>query len=121
MPPWRAPAPKRASGLLAAALLVASCGGGGAGSIGAVLAREPSGELRVREAPDELSGAKAGLRAGDEIVAIDGQDVRGLSPEEIHQRLMGAVGTRVELTVAREGRLEKLSVTRGAYRAAPRR
>ena len=87
------------------------------GSIGALLALDPaSGALLVREAPGELSGAQAGLREGDEIVAIDGADVRGADRAEIHRRLQGPIGTRVELTVVRDGALQKLAVVRAPYR-----
>jgi carboxyl-terminal processing protease len=87
------------------------------GSIGALLLLDPtSGALLVREAPGELTGAQAGLREGDEIVAIDGADVRGADRDEIHRRLRGMVGTRVELTVVRAGVVERVVVVRAPYR-----
>lgn len=97
-------------------LLLAGCAAP-VGSVGAVLYREPAtGALYVREAPEGMGAAQAGLRPGDEVVSIDGEDARGLSRQEVHERLKGAVGTRVELTVVREGRVERLVVRRGPYR-----
>lgn len=100
---------------LALSALLLGCGAP-AGSIGAMLVQEETGALRVREAPEGLTGARAGLAPGDEVVAIDGADVRGLDRDEVHRRLQGPIGTRVELTVVRGGVVEKVSVMRGPYR-----
>ena len=43
----------------------------------------------------------AGLRAGDQIVAIDGQDARGLSLEKAVTKMRGDAGTKVEITIRR--------------------
>lgn len=87
------------------------------GSIGALLAQDASsGALLVREAPEGMSGARGGLQEGDEIVAIDGADVRGADRAEIHRRLQGPVGTLVELSVVRAGNLQKLVIVRAPYR-----
>ena len=50
-------------------------------------------------------GEAAGLRVGDRILAVDGQS-RG-----IQERLDGAAGSRMRLTVQREGRPESFDVT----------
>lgn len=46
---------------------------------------------------------KAGLRAGEQIVTVDGQDVRSLSADEAANLLQGAEGSTVVLTVSRPG------------------
>lgn len=106
------------------ALLALACGAT-RGSIGAVLAQTRDGRLAVREAPPDLPAARAGLSRGDEILLIDGRDVRRLSPLEIHTALEGDVGTEVRLTVLREGAIERLLLTRGPFvsgkESAPRR
>ena len=61
------------------------------------------GEVVV-SAPIEGSPAEeAGVESGDVIVAVDGKDVRGEDVSEIAARVKGPEGTRVELTVSREG------------------
>ncbi|MCS6995173.1 MAG: S41 family peptidase [Anaerolineales bacterium] len=45
----------------------------------------------------------AGLRAGDKIIAIDGEDVSGINPELVRKRVLGPAGTTVTLTILREG------------------
>ncbi len=46
---------------------------------------------------------KAGLKAGEQIVTVDGQDVRSLSADEAANLLQGAEGSTVVLTVSRPG------------------
>ncbi len=54
------------------------------------------------------AGAKAGVKAGDVIVALDGKPVKSLSLDELRARLKAAPGTRVVLGTA-DGR--KLTLT----------
>ena len=44
---------------------------------------------------------RAGLRAGDAILAVDGQDVTGLGADQLGPLVRGREGTRVTLTVQR--------------------
>ncbi|MDX1608429.1 MAG: S41 family peptidase [Candidatus Spechtbacterales bacterium] len=46
---------------------------------------------------------KAGIKAGDKIVAIDGQSTESITLEEAVSKIRGPKGTEVVLTVAREG------------------
>ncbi|MBI5297570.1 MAG: S41 family peptidase [Chloroflexi bacterium] len=56
----------------------------------------------------------AGLRPGDIIVKIDGEDMAGVDPELARQHVLGPAGTVVHLTIAREGEknLLEFDVTR---------
>jgi C-terminal processing protease CtpA/Prc len=73
------------------------------GSIGAVLGQDrKNGRVTVHEVAPGLGGAKAGLRDGDEIISIDGQDVRDFSPADVAEALRGPVGSEVALTVVRD-------------------
>jgi len=55
-------------------------------------------------APIEGSPAeRAGIRPGDRIVAIDGQSVRSKSPADLVRTMRGEPGTKVRLTIRREG------------------
>jgi C-terminal processing protease CtpA/Prc len=67
----------------------------------------------VRSVPKGLAGAQAGLEKGDEVVLIDGRDVRAMSPDAIHESLEGPVGSKVRLTVLRRGKVERLEIERG--------
>ncbi len=46
---------------------------------------------------------KAGLRPGDEIIAVDGEDMTGIDGRLVLQRVKGKAGTPVVLTIRRQG------------------
>lgn len=53
-------------------------------------------------APIEGSpAARAGVRSGDQIVAVDGDDARNIGLDKMVRRMRGAPGTRVKLSVRR--------------------
>jgi carboxyl-terminal processing protease len=53
----------------------------------------------------------AGLRAGDQIIALDGQDVTGVDPKEVRLKVLGPAGTQVQLTIRRAGEAQPLEFT----------
>lgn len=62
---------------------------------------------------DETPAAKAGIRAGDVIAAIDGQSSGELTLDEAVKKIRGEKGTEVKLTIVREGEEPKeLAITR---------
>jgi carboxyl-terminal processing protease len=71
--------------------------------------------VTVTELYKEQPADKAGLKVGDQIIAIDGQNAMGKDPEAINEILRGFPGTSVELTVRRPGRTGdfKVSLVRG--------
>jgi carboxyl-terminal processing protease len=74
----------------------------GYSGIGAMVNTE--GEYLTITAPMKDSPAEAaGLKAGDQIIAIDGVDMTGTLPELARQKVLGEAGTQVILTILREG------------------
>lgn len=70
-------------------------------------------EVGIREnqltiiAPLEGSPAqKAGIKAGDKVLAINGEDTKGLSLEKAVQKIRGEKGTEVTLTVIHKNKEE---------------
>lgn len=57
---------------------------------------------------------RAGIRAGDLILEIDGQDAKGLTTQQVSDRLKGDPGTSVRLTVGKfpDNRPQKVRITR---------
>ncbi len=73
---------------------------------------DTSGQFLTITKPYPNSPAeKAGLQAGDEITAVDGQDVTGQSPEAVRQKVLGPEGTTVKLTIQRPGQSAPFEVT----------
>ncbi|MFN3491853.1 MAG: S41 family peptidase, partial [Anaerolineales bacterium] len=46
---------------------------------------------------------KAGLLPGDQVIAIDGEDMTGIDAELARLKVLGPAGTTVVLTILREG------------------
>lgn len=59
------------------------------------------GVLTVLDALEGGPSAKLGLRPGDQIIAIEGEDAIGLNNDEVYERLRGPRGTQVNVTVRR--------------------
>lgn len=72
--------------------------------IGAILAKRPSSRYTIVESPiDGQPAVKAGLRAGDQIIKVDGKNTRDESLSKVVSRIRGPRGSTVVLTVRREG------------------
>src|SRR3954469_20043066 len=55
------------------------------GTIGALIAQDDeSGRLFLREVPESLAAGRANLKPGDEILLIDGLDVRRMDAQQIN-------------------------------------
>ena len=65
---------------------------------------------------EEAPAARAGLRFGDKIVAVDGQSMKGKNFTEVRKFLLGPLGTVVKVTVehAATGQVETVTITRDA-------
>ncbi|KGF71810.1 peptidase S41 [Neosynechococcus sphagnicola sy1] len=59
--------------------------------------------LTVVEPIDNSPAAKAGIKPGDQILAIDGKPTFGLSVEDASNLIRGEVGTKVTLRIMRSG------------------
>ncbi|WP_163995331.1 S41 family peptidase [Pyxidicoccus caerfyrddinensis] len=72
------------------------------GGLGIEIARK--GERIVVVAPiDDTPAARAGIKAGDELVGIDGESTEGMDVGRAMQKMRGPAGGRVLLTIMRQG------------------
>jgi len=60
-------------------------------------------QLQVIAPLEGTPADRAGLRAGDKIIKIDGKDTQGITIDEAVQLIRGPKGTKVTLTIFREG------------------
>lgn len=61
------------------------------------------GFVRVIAPIDGTPAQEAGIQPGDMIIEIDGTPVKGMSLEEAVKEMRGEPGTRIELTIGRDG------------------
>ncbi|MDC0403670.1 S41 family peptidase [Porticoccaceae bacterium] len=78
--------------------------------IGVEVAAE-DGLIRVISPLDQSPAARAGIRSGDLIIAIDGASLRELSPSRATDKLRGKSGSPVQLTLMRSSLDDPLDVT----------
>ncbi|MDX1961017.1 MAG: S41 family peptidase [Leptospiraceae bacterium] len=71
--------------------------------IGAILTGGGTREVLVENPLEDRPAVKAGLRAGDVIVAVDGKSTKGISLDKVVSRIKGEKGTTVSLLVKRKG------------------
>jgi carboxyl-terminal processing protease len=71
------------------------------GGLGIEVTNE-DGVVKVISPMDDTPAAKAGIKAGDYITAVNGESVLGLSVNEAVKQMRGRPGEPVTLTIARE-------------------
>jgi carboxyl-terminal processing protease len=59
--------------------------------------------LTINEPMPGSPAEKAGLHSGDQVIAIDGEDMTGVAPELARLKVLGPKGTKVVLTILRDG------------------
>ena len=70
--------------------------------------------IKVISPIDDTPASRAGIKAGDYIVQIDGQQVQGKSLVEAVKMMRGPVGSKIKLTIRRKG--EKKAIEKNIIR-----
>lgn len=73
------------------------------GGVGAIIMQRGD-SIYISEPYKGLPAAEAGLKAGDRIVAVDGQSTKGKKTPDVSQAMRGQAGTEVVLRVERAGK-----------------
>jgi carboxyl-terminal processing protease len=76
------------------------------GGIGALIHYD-NGIVYISEPYEGLPAYKAGVKAGDAIISVDGESAKGKTNEQVRERLRGQAGTEIELEVERDGQIIK--------------
>jgi carboxyl-terminal processing protease len=72
------------------------------GGLGIEVTQE-NGFIKVISPIDDTPAAKAGVKAGDIITALDGKTVQGLSLQDAVDQMRGLPNSKIVLTIKREG------------------
>lgn len=73
------------------------------GGLGLEVSSE-TGAVKVITPMDGSPGARAGLKSGDKIIAIDGTSILGLPLDEQVEKMRGPAGTSIDITVISDGK-----------------
>ena len=85
---------------------------GAFGGVGVVVGMKDNA-LTVISPIEGTPGEKAGIKSGDQIVMIDGEDIKSLALDEAVAKIRGPKGTQVELTLRNaKGELRNVLLTR---------
>ncbi|MDB5735482.1 MAG: carboxyl-terminal protease [Alphaproteobacteria bacterium] len=80
------------------------------GGVGIEVTQE-DGLIKVISPIDGTPASRAGIKSGDRIGGIDGTSIAGLPLNDAIDKMKGAPGTKVTLTVLREGEKKPFDVT----------
>ncbi len=68
------------------------------------------GFLQIISPIEDSPAEKAGIKAGDRIISIDGEIIRGLDIVEASKKLRGKIGSSITLMIKREGTSKLLNL-----------
>ena len=69
-----------------------------------------NGFVKVIAPIDDTPADRAGVKAGDLIIRLDGKSVKGLALEEAVKLMRGKKGSKIDLTILREGEDSPLNI-----------
>src|SRR5574344_677783 len=81
------------------------------GGIGALI-HQQNGNVVISEPYEGLPADKAGLKAGDIILEVNGQDAQGKNSDQVREFLRGQAGSTIKLKIKRDGKEMTFSFAR---------
>ena len=79
------------------------------GGLGIEVGQE-EGFLKVISPIDDTPASRAGIQPGDLIIKIDGEPTKGLNMTESVDKMRGKIGSKILLTIVREGKAQPFDV-----------
>ncbi|MEN0004602.1 MAG: S41 family peptidase [Bacteroidota bacterium] len=77
--------------------------------IGAV-SRKMGEYVVITDLYEDQPADQAGLKVGDKIIAVEGENAKGKNPEQINNFLRGVAGTPVQITIERPGSDKQMDI-----------
>lgn len=82
--------------------------------IGITITVDKSGDFSILDVADDSPAEKAKIKKGDVIIDIDGKELDGVSLDEVTTMVKGKEGSKLSLTILRDGKKIKKTVSRGS-------
>ncbi len=76
-----------------------------------VYTHEVDGKFFITDTIEDSPSWKAGIKSGDEIISVDGENVEGWTSQQVAERVRGPEGTKVNLVIKRIGQEKMLKFT----------
>jgi carboxyl-terminal processing protease len=80
------------------------------GGVGIEVTQDENGLIKVVSPIDGTPAARAGIKTNDRIVGIDGTSITTLPLQEAIDKMRGSVGSKISLTILREGEKKPFDV-----------
>jgi carboxyl-terminal processing protease len=81
------------------------------GGVGIEVTQDEGGLIKVISPIDGTPASRAGIKTGDRIAGIDGNSIVGLPLNEAIDKMRGPAGSKITLTILREGEKKPFDVT----------
>jgi carboxyl-terminal processing protease len=81
------------------------------GGIGSLI-HQQGDKIYISEPYKDLPADKAGLKAGDRILAVNGESTEGKNNSDVSSAMRGQAGTELTLKLERDGRVFEKNITR---------
>lgn len=82
--------------------------------VGMTFQQQEDGSMLVISTIEKAPAEKAGIKEGDYIVRVDGKSVEGMTSTEVRDLVRGEKGTKVTVTLSRDGKEYDATMTRAA-------
>ncbi|HYK98900.1 MAG TPA: S41 family peptidase, partial [Candidatus Acidoferrales bacterium] len=76
---------------------------------------EPNSPIEIIDVIPGTPAERAGVRKGDKIIKVNGEDVSGLTTSEVADKVRGPAGTTVTITFDRQGTPLELTIARAQF------
>ncbi|MCF6464773.1 S41 family peptidase [Clostridium sp. Cult2] len=80
---------------------------------------EEKGSIKITNPIKGSPAHRAGLKPGDKLISVDGQDIKGKSLDEVTTLIKGKAGTSVRIGISREGRKIYMNIRRAEIKTNP--
>src|SRR5579863_7340257 len=81
------------------------------GGVGIEVTQDEGGLIKVISPIDGTPASRAGIKTADRIAGIDGQSIAGLPLNDAIDKMRGPAGSKITLTILREGEKKPFDVT----------